>query len=167
MGDPVTMAIVAGGSMATQAYLGGKQQRSQAKIQAAQLSTEEKAIQTNAAVEQAERMNKLKAILAAQNAAFAMSGQTAGVGTASAIQAGSISNAAREQRLANLQTDIATSGLDYSIWSAKKTAKLALGNQFLMTGLNAASRIGEAYVTNSFSAGGNKTTDGKEAGGKK
>ena len=60
MGDPVTASIVAGGAMATQAYLGGRQARNQAKMQAAQLSTEQKAIQTNAAIEQAERMNKLK-----------------------------------------------------------------------------------------------------------
>ena len=154
MGDPVTAGVIAGGAMATQAYLGGRQARSQAKIQAAQMATEQKAIETNAAIEQAERMNKLKAILAAQNAAFAMSGQTAGVGSAAAIQSGSLSNAAREQRIANMQKDVATSALDYNIWSAKKTANLAMGTSFLATGINAASRVGEAYVMNSFKSGG-------------
>lgn len=155
MGDPVTTsAIIAGGTTATQAYLGGRQARNQAKIQAAQMSVEQKAIQTNAAIEQAERMNKLKAILAAQNAAFAMTGQTAGFGSASAIQARSMTNAAKEQRIANLQTDVASSALDYNIWSVQKAAKTAMANSFVSAGLNAASRIGEAYVTNSFSGGG-------------
>lgn len=153
MGDPVTMAV-AGGMMATQAYLGGRQSRNQAKIQASQLSVEQKAIQTNAAIEQEERLRKLKTIIAAQNAAFAMAGQTSGVGSASAIQSASISDANKEQRLANLQTDIASNAYDYNIWSAKKAAKAAMGNSFITTGLNVASRIGEAYVMNSFKSGG-------------
>lgn len=150
MGDPVTMAVIAGGAIAGQTYLGGRQARNQAKMQAAQLSTEQKAIQANAAIEQAERMNKLKSVLAAQNAAFAMMGQTAGVGSANAIQAESISQRAREQRIANLQTDVAKSAIDYNIWSAKKASHLAMGTQILNTGLNVAARVGEAYVTNSF-----------------
>ena len=156
MGDPVTMAVIAGGSMATQAYLGGRQARNQAKMQAAQLTTEQKALQTNAAIAQEDRMQKLKAILAAQNAAFAMMGQTIGAGTAGIIQAHSMSEAAQEQRIANLQTDVASTALDYNIWSAKKTAKTAMANSFIATGLNAAQRIGEAYVMNSFSSGGGK-----------
>jgi hypothetical protein len=161
MGDPVTTAaIVAGGATVGQAYLGGRQQRNQAKIQAAQLTTEQKALQTNAAIEQAERMRKLKTILAAQNAAFAMMGQTAGVGSAAAIQMDSLNEAAREQRIANLQTSIASKGLDYNIWSAKKASHLAVANAFVTAGLNTAARVGEAYVMGSFSQGGTTNAPG-------
>lgn len=157
MGDPVTLGVMAGvggTAIAGSTYLSGRQQRNAYKMEAAQLQTQKKAIETNAANEQAERMRQLKTVLAAQNAAFAMSGQTAGVGSAAAIQSGSLSNAAREQRVANMQKDVATSALDYNIWSAKKTAHLAMGTSLLSTGLNAASRIGEAYVMNSFKSGG-------------
>ena len=162
MGDPVIAGIIAGGAIATQTYLGGRQARNQAKIQAAQMTTEQKAIQTNAAIEQAERLRQLKTVMAAQNAAFAMSGQTAGVGSASAIQSGSMSNAAREQRLSNLQTDVATSAYDYNIWSAKQSAKHAMMNSFISTGLNVAARVGEAYFMNSFKSAtpSNQKNDG-------
>jgi hypothetical protein len=168
MGDPVTASIVAGGVIGTQAYIGGRQARNQAKMQAAQLTTEQKAIKTNAAIEQAERMNKLKTVLAAQNAAFAMSGQTAGVGSASAIQSGSISQQAREQRIANLQTDIATSAYDFNIWSAKKAAKTAMANTLFTTALNTTGRVAEAYVMNSFNSTPTQTQpETQTAGGKK
>lgn len=162
MGDPVTAAVVAGGAMAGQAYLGGRQARNQEKMQAAQLTTEQKALQTNAALEQAERMRKLKTVLAAQNAAFAMRGQTSGVGTAAAIQAGSMSEAAKEQRIANLIIDVANTGLDYNIWSAKKASHLTMGTTLLTTGLKAAEQVSMAYLMNSFSPvdGGKQPTDG-------
>ena len=151
MGDPVTTSvIVAGASTAAQTYLGGRQARNQSKIQAAQMATEQKAIETNAAIEQAERLNKLKAILASQNALFAMAGQTAGVGSAAAIQAGSMSNAAKEQRLSNLQRDVASSAMKYNVWSSKKAAKTAMANTLISTGLNVATRVGTAYAMNSF-----------------
>jgi len=155
MGDPVTigMAAAAGGATIAKAYLGGQQARNQNKIQAAQMRTEQKAIETNAAIEQQQRMNKLKTILATQNALFAMGGQTAGVGTAAAIQAESINEQAREQRIANLQKNIMTSGLDYNIWSAQKAARLAVGTSFLTTGLDTAQRVGEAYLMGSFKGG--------------
>lgn len=165
MGDPVTTAaIVAGAGMAGQTYLGGRQARNQAKIEGSQLKTQKQALETNAALSQAERLRKLKSILASQNAAFAMSGQTSGAGTASAIQAGSISEAAREQRIANLQTDVASSALDYNIWSAQKTADTAMANTILTNTLNTMTRVGEAYVAGSFSGGG--SGGGNGGGGK-
>lgn len=149
MGDPVT-AVIAGGSIAGQTFLQGRQQRSAAKMQAAQLRTEEKAIETNAALEQAERMNQLKAILAAQNAIFAMGGQSAGVGSAAAKQMASLSNANRERRISKLKTDVAKSGYDYNIWSAKKAASTAMANAIFSNALSTGARVGEAYTMGSF-----------------
>lgn len=151
MGDPVTIA--AGGLIAGQTFLQGRQQRSANKIQAAQLKTEQKAIETNAALEQAERMNQLKAVLAAQNAIFAMGGQSAGVGSASAVQMASLSAANRERRLSKLKTDVAKTGYDYNIWSANKAAKTAMGTAILTNALQTGARVGEAYVMGSFKEG--------------
>ena len=150
MGDPVTAGLIAGGSIAGQTFLQGRQQRSAAKMQAAQLRTEEKAIETNAALEQAERMNQLKAILAAQNAIFAMGGQSAGVGSAAAKQMASLSNANRERRISKLKTDVAKSGYDYNIWSAKKAASTAMANAIFSNALSTGARVGEAYTIGSF-----------------
>ena len=126
MGDPVGTTLEGGA-----AWLGGRQQRNAFKIEAANLQTEKKAMETNAALSQAERMRKLKTILAAQNAAFAMSGQTSGAGTAAAIQEASMSDANREQRIENLQKDIAGTSYDVNIWSAKQASKHAMATSML------------------------------------
>ena len=149
MGDPVTTAgmIVGGTAIAGSTYLSGRQQRNAYKMEAAQLQTQKKAIETNAAVEQAERMKQLKTIMAAQNAAFAMSGQTAGVGTASAIQAATMNEANREQRIANLQTDVASSAYDYNIWSANKASKLAMSTAIINSTLDVAGKIGSSALS--------------------
>lgn len=146
-------AAIAGGSIAAQTFLQGRQQRSAARTQSAQLRTEEKAIETNAAIQQAERMNQLKAILAAQNAIFAMGGQSAGVGSASAAQMASLSAANREKRISKLRTDVAKSAYDYNIWSAKKAASTAMANAIFSNALSTGARVGEAYVMNSFKEG--------------
>lgn len=144
MGDPVTAGMIVGGTaIAGSTYLSGRQQRNAYKMEAAQLQTQKKAVETNAAIANAERMNRLKTVLAAQNAAFAMMGQKAGVGTAAAIQAASISDANREQRISNLQTDIAKSAYDYNIWSAKKASRLAMSTSILNTTLQTAGEIGK------------------------
>lgn len=148
-----TAAIVAGGAMAGQTYLSGRQQRNTLKMEAAQLETQKKAIQTNAAISQAERMRKLKTVLAAQNAAMAMRGQSTGVGTASAIQAASMDEANREQRIENLQTDIASRSLDYNIWSAKKASKLAMGTTIINTSLETAGSLSKAYLMGKMGGG--------------
>ena len=145
MGDPVTAGLIVGGTaIAGSTYLSGRQQRNAYKMEAAQLKTQKQAMETNAAAEQAERMRQLKTVLAAQNAAFAMGGQTAGVGSASAIQAASMSDANREQRFRNLQTDVAGSSYDYNIWSAKKASRLAMSTAIINTGLQVAGEIGSA-----------------------
>lgn len=165
MGDPVTMAIVGGSAIAGSTYLGGRQQRNAYKAESAQMETEKKAIETNAAISQEERLRKLKNVIALQNATFAMGGQTAGVGTAGAIQAESMSNANREARLQNLQTKISKNAIDYNIWSAKKASKLAMGTQVLNTGLNLASKAAAAYFSGYFSGAGEGA--GTESGGQK
>jgi len=144
MGDPVTMAIGAT-AIAGSTYLGGRQQRNALKMEATQLQTQQKAIETNAAISQAERLRKLKTTLAAQNAMYAMTGQTAGVGSAGAIQAASMSEANKEQRIENLQTDIAKSALDYNIWSAKKASHLAMGTQIVKTTLDLGGMMAKSY----------------------
>lgn len=144
MGDPVTAGLIVGGTaMAGSTYLSGRQQRNAYKTEAAQLETQKKAMETNAAISQADRMRRLKTILASQNAAFAMTGQTAGAGSAGAIQAASISDANREQRYENLQTDIARTSYDYNIWSAKKASSLAMSTAILNTTLNVAGESGK------------------------
>ncbi len=151
MGDPVTLGVMAGvggTAIAGSTYLSGRQQRNAYKMEAAQLQTQKKAIETNAANEQAERMRQLKTVLAAQNAAFAMSGQTAGVGSAAAIQAASMSDANREQRISNLQTDVAKTSYDYNIWSAKKASKLAMTTAIINSSLDTASFATKAVVGN-------------------
>lgn len=151
MGDPVTIGVMAGvggTAIAGSTYLSGRQQRNAYKMEAAQLKTQKKAIETNAAIEQAERMRQLKTVLAAQNAAFAMSGQTAGVGSAAAIQAASMSDANREQRISNLQTDVAKTSYDYNIWSAKKASKLAMTTAIINSSLDTASFATKAVVGN-------------------
>lgn len=153
MGDPVTAAIVGGTAVAGSTYLSGRQQRNAYKMEAAQLETQKKAIKTNAAISQAERLNKLKTIIAAQNAAFAMQGQTAGAGTASAIQAASMSDANREQRVENLQTDIAKTSYDYNIWSAKKASHLAMGTTILNNTLSIAGGMSKAYLMGKMGGG--------------
>lgn len=147
MGDPVTVSLAIG-AMGASAYMSGRQQRNALKSEEAQLRTEKKNIETVAAIEQAERMKKLQSVLATQNAIFGMRGQTTGVGTASAIQAESISEANREQRLANIQSDIAKSAYDYNIWSAKKGSRLAMGTSFINTGLDVANKWAQSYLTN-------------------
>ena len=151
MGDPVTLGVMAGvggTAIAGSTYLSGRQQRNAYKMEAAQLQTQKKAIETNAANEQAERMRQLKTVLAAQNAAFAMSGQTAGAGSAAAIQAASRSDANREQRISNLQTDVAKTSYDYNIWSAKKASKLAMTTAIINSSLDTASFATKAVVGN-------------------
>ena len=148
MGDPVTAGVIGGVAIAGSTYLSGRQQRNAYKMEAAQLQTQKKAIETNAANEQAERMRQLKTVLAAQNAAFAMSGQTAGVGSAAAIQAASMSDANREQRISNLQTDVAKTSYDYNIWSAKKASKLAMTTAIINSSLDTASFATKAVVGN-------------------
>lgn len=151
MGDPVTIGVMAGvggTAIAGSTYLSGRQQRNAYKMEAAQLQTQKKAIETNAANEQAERMRQLKTVLAAQNAAFAMSGQTAGVGSAAAIQAASMSDANREQRISNLQTDVAKTSYDYNIWSAKKASKLAMTTAIINSSLDTTSFATKAVVGN-------------------
>lgn len=149
MGDPVTIGVMAGvggTAIAGSTYLSGRQQRNAYKMEAAQLQTQKKAMETNAAAEQAERMRQLKTIMAAQNAAFAMHGQTAGVGTASAIQAASMSDANREQRFSNLQKDIASSAYDYNIWSTKKASHLAMSTAIINSTLQTASKATDVAV---------------------
>lgn len=147
MGDPVTAGLIVGGTaIAGSTYLGGRQQRNAYKMEAAQLQTQKKALETNAAISQAERMRKLKTIMAAQNAAFAMTGQTAGVGSASAIQAASMSEANREQSYENLQTDIAKSAYDYNIWSAQKASKMAMTTSIVNSTLQVGGMFGSAAV---------------------
>ena len=154
MGDPVTAAVIVGGaSIAGSTYLSGRQQRNAYKMEAAQLETQKKALETNAAISQAERLNKLKTIMAAQNAAFAMTGQTAGAGSASAIQAASMSDANREQRIENLQTDIARTSYDYNIWSAKKASHLAMGTTILNNTLSVAGGASKAYLMGKMGGG--------------
>lgn len=148
MGDPVTAGVIGGVAIAGSTYLSGRQQRNAYKMEAAQLQTQKKVIETNAANEQAERMRQLKTVLAAQNAAFAMGGQTAGVGSAAAIQAASMSDANREQRISNLQTDIAKTSYDYNIWSAKKASKLAMTTAIINSSLDTASFAAKAVVGN-------------------
>ena len=149
MGDPVTLGVMAGvggTAIAGSTYLSGRQQRNAFKMEAAQLQTQKKALEANAAAEQAERMRQLKTVLAAQNAAFAMHGQTAGAGTAGAIQAASISDANREQRFSNLQTDVAKTSYDYNIWSAKKASHLAMGTAIINSTLQTASKGADVAV---------------------
>lgn len=150
MGDPVTGFIVGGTALAGSTYLSGRQQRNAYKTEATQLETQKKAIETNAAIAEAERMRKLKTVLAAQNAAFAMSGQTAGVGTANAIQAASFDEVNREQRMENLQTDLAKTAYDYNIWSSKKASKLAMSTAIINTSLAVAGAIGSSMIKGSF-----------------
>lgn len=154
MGDPVTAGLIVGGTaIAGSTYLGGRQQRNAYKMEAAQLQTQKKALETNAAISQAERMRKLKTIMAAQNAAFAMTGQTAGVGSASAIQAASMSEANREQSYENLQTDIAKSAYDYNIWSAQKASKMAMTTAIVNTGLQIGQAVGGAALNSKLKGG--------------
>lgn len=141
MGDPVGTSLELGA-----AYIGGRQQRNAYKMEAAQLQTEKKAIETNAAIAQEERLRQLKTVLATQNAAFAMAGQTAGVGTADAIQAASISDANREQRIQNLQTDVALKSMDFNIWSAKQASKHAMATSMLNFALDYGSRFHAAHA---------------------
>ncbi|MBO7712613.1 MAG: hypothetical protein J6S85_03870 [Methanobrevibacter sp.] len=136
MGDPVGMSLET-----SAAVLGGRQQRNAYRMEAKQLETEKKAIETNAAIAQDERMRKLKTVLAAQNALFAMGGQSAGVGSASAIQAGSMSDAAREQRIENLQTSIAKTAYAYNIKSAKQAAKQSMNTSMLNFAVDFGSRV--------------------------
>jgi len=149
MGDPVTIGIALGASAGAQAgatYLSGRQQRNALKTEAAQLETQKKAVETNAAIAQAERLRKLKTTLAAQNAMFAMSGQSAGVGSASAIQAASISEANREQRFENLQTDLARKSYDFNIWSAKKASHLAMGSAIINSSLEWTGNVANMFA---------------------
>lgn len=148
------------GAEAGATYLSGRQQRNALKTEAAQLETQKKAIQTNAAIAQAERMRKLKTILAAQNAAFAMRGQTAGVGTASAIQAASMDEANREARIQNLQTKIAESAYDYNIWSSKKASHLAMGTTIINNSLALAGGLAKSYLIGKV--GGEAPSGGEE-----
>lgn len=122
-----------------------------------------KAIETNAAVSQAERLRKLKTVMATQNAMFAMGGQSAGVGSASAIQSASMSEASREQRLENLQTDVATSSYDFNIWSAKSASKHAMSTSML----NFAMDYGARWHSANMKGGANflKTFFGGKFGG--
>lgn len=136
MGDPVGMTLEGGA-----AWMGGRQQRSAYRMEATQLETEKKAIETNAAIVQAERLRKLKTVMAAQNALYAMTGQSAGVGTAGAIQAGSMSDAAREQRIENLQTTVAKQAMEYNIASAKQAGKQAMNTAMLNFAVDFGSRV--------------------------
>ena len=154
MGDPVTAGLIVGGTaIAGSTYLSGRQQRNAYKTEAAQLQTQKKAIETNAAISQAERLRKLKTIMAAQNAAFAMQGQTAGVGTAGAIQAASMNDANREARIENLQKDIAKSAYDYNIWSAKKASNLAMSTAIVNSTLQVGGMIGSAAISSKIGGG--------------
>jgi len=149
MGDPVTTGIALGVSAGAQAgatYLSGRQQRNALKMEAAQLETQKKTVETNAAIAQAERMRKLKTVMAAQNAAFAMRGQTAGVGSASAIQAASMSEANKEQRIENLQTDVARTAYDFNIWSAKKASHLAMGSAIISSSLDWTGNVANMFA---------------------
>lgn len=147
MGDPVTAGLIVGGvSMAGSTYLSGRQQRNAYKMEASQLETQRKALETNAAIAQSERLNRLKTVIASQNARFAMGGQTAGAGSSMAIQAASMSAANREQRFENLQTDVAKSSYDYNIWSAKKASKLAMSTAIINTTLQVGGQIGSAAM---------------------
>ena len=76
-----------------------------------------------------------------QNAAFAMKGQTGGVGSSEAIQAASISEANREQRVENLQTDLAKKSMDFNIWSAKQAGKHAMSTSMLNLAMDYGSRV--------------------------
>jgi len=160
MGDPVGTTLEGGA-----AWLGGRQQRNAFKMEAAQLQTEKKAIETNAAYSQAERMRKLKTILATQNAAFAMTGQTAGVGSAEAIQAASISDANREQRFENIQTKLATMSEDFNIWSAKQAAKHAMTTSMLNFAVDLGSRSYSAAMKGASNIMKKKFTGGMMGGG--
>ena len=149
MGDPVTIGIALGASAGAQAgatYLSGRQQRNALKAEAAQLETQKKTVETNAAIAQAERLRKLKTTLAAQNAMFAMAGQSAGVGSASAIQAASMDEANREQRIENMQTDITKRSLDYNIWSAKKASHLAMGTAIINSSLEWTGNVANMFA---------------------
>lgn len=167
MGDPIGTGMEVGA-----AYIGGRQQRNAYKMEAAQLETEKKAIEANAAIAQEERLRELKTVLATQNAVFAMGGQTAGVGTASAIQAASISDSNREQRLQNLQTDIAKQSMDFNIWSAKRASKYAMKASMMNFAIDYGSRVHSTgmkflanYFKNMYGGGGMGGMGGMGGGG--
>lgn len=160
MGDPVSASIaLAGTGFATEtgaALLGGRQQRAAYKMEAVQLETQKKAIETNVAIAQEERLRNLKKTLAVQNAVFAMAGQPTGFGSAGAIQTESMSEANKERRMQKLQKDIAVGSITSNILSAKQASKQAMQTSLLNFAVDYSSRAFSAGMKNYITQTGAK-----------
>lgn len=153
MGDPVTTSLIAtGGTTLASSALGGVQQKNSLKAQEYQLTTQKKAIETNAAIQSAERYNKLQSTMSSQNAVFAGRGQTSGFGSAGAIQQDSMNQAAREQANQNLNTKLDVLSADYNIQSAKDASSSAMSSSLFNSLLDTSSNAASVYSRNNFSA---------------
>ena len=124
MGDPVTIAVL-GGLQAVSSIQQGNAQAAQYKTQAASMDLEAKAAETNAAIEEAQRRERLREILSTQRAQMAAAGVSSSSISGRVLEEASMSEMMREQRISNLSSKVSRGISDINISGAKAAAKSA------------------------------------------
>lgn len=125
MGDPVTIAVL-GGLQAVSSIQQGKAQAAQYKTQAASMDLEAKAAETNAAIEEAQRRERLREVLSSQKAQMAAAGVSSSSISGRVLEEASTNKMMQEQRIANLSTSTSSAINRLNISGAKKAATSAV-----------------------------------------
>lgn len=126
MGDPVTTAVILGGGQLISSVQQGNAQAAQYKTQAASLALQTAADETNAAIEEAQRRERLREVLSSQKAQMAAAGVSSSSITGRVLEEASTNKMMQEQRIANLSTSTSSAINRLNISGAKKAATSAV-----------------------------------------
>lgn len=142
MGDPVTTGLIASAVMGgVSSIQQGMAQSAQYKTQAKAMELQSAAAETNAAVEEAQRRERLREILSTQKAQMAGAGVSSSSISGRVLEEASTNAMMKEQRLANLSSKVAKGVNDINISGTKAAAKSAVVGG-VMSGLASAGTAG-------------------------
>ena len=151
MGDPVTTAMIMGGFQVASSIGSGMAQKKQLEAQAQEYDMKAVQVETNAALQDAERAKQLQKIIASQNALFAARGIGSTSGTAMSLMETSMSDAAHESAIANKEAQINSQLFQNQASSLRATKSNALSSSIMQGLMDAGMTIGGAYAMGGFS----------------
>lgn len=160
MGDPMTIAMIAGGFQVASSVGAGFTQKKQLEGQAQEYDTKAAQVETNAAIQDAQRSAELQKIIASQNALFASRGIGSTSGTALSLMDTSLNDAAHESATANKAAQINSQIYQNQASSLRASKSNALSSSIMGGLLNAGTTIAGAYAM-----GGNAIKTSGAAGG--
>ena len=152
MGDPITIALMAGGAamQAVSSIKQGQAQKAQLEAEAQTADLQAVQVTANAAAAEAERKQRLRDVLASQSAIFASRGIDIGSGTPETLAQASMAEEARESRAANVAAGIESKLLQGQASSSRAAKRGVMQSALwsaggsLLSGAAAAYSIGSA-----------------------